>query len=78
MSHHTCSAEQIPAATEHSNVLAHLRRGDSIEATGLDGIYYRGIVNEVAPQLGVVWIDEGPLGLRTMLDSGEHVVRVIA
>jgi hypothetical protein len=77
MSRNTRSADRIRAATEHSDVLTHLRRGDSIEATGLDGIYYRGIVNEVAPQLGVVWIDEGPLGLRTMLDSREHVIRVI-
>lgn len=77
MSRPIVSTTPMPEAAEHSDVLVHLRHGDLVEAKSADGTFYHGSVCQVAPKLGVVWIDEAPLGLRKMLDSGDYVIRVV-
>lgn len=54
-----------------------LRRGDQIEATGPDRVRYRGRVEETAPEMGVIWITDEPLGNRSMLDTIDYSIRVI-
>ncbi|WP_139007256.1 hypothetical protein [Arthrobacter crystallopoietes] len=55
-----------------------LRRGDQVEAIAPDKVRHRGRVEETAPEMGVVWITEEPLGNRTMLDAVDYSIRIIS
>lgn len=49
--------------------------GEFVEAESRSGLRFRGLVDDIAPEFGVIWIFEDPLGNRRMLDLGEYSVR---
>lgn len=73
----TSSMEQEAIAAECSDDVSILNRGELIEATGPHGNYYHGEVDEIAPGMGIVWINDRSLGFRKMLDSDDYAIRVI-
>ncbi|AUI53794.1 hypothetical protein [Arthrobacter crystallopoietes] len=48
--------------------------GEFVEAKSRSGLSFRGLVDDIAPESGVIWIFEDPLGTRRMLDLGEYSV----
>jgi len=54
--------------------VAELLPGDEIEATDYR-VRYRGVVEDLAPALSVVWIRESSSGARRMLDTVEYAIR---
>ncbi|WP_139007078.1 hypothetical protein [Arthrobacter crystallopoietes] len=71
------SPVERPPASARLDDVSSLRRGDRIEATGPDRIRYHGRVEEIAPEVGVLWIKEEPLDTRKMLDTSDYSIRVI-
>lgn len=55
--------------------LSALRPGDHLEAWENGMLRHAGVVEEVAPDLGVVWIRERGLGARKMLSADQHCLR---
>ena len=55
--------------------LSTLRPGDHLEAWEHGMLCHAGVVEEVAPELGVVWIREPGLGARKMLSVDQHQLR---
>lgn len=51
--------------------VACLRAGDHVEVRHWETLRHHGVVDEVCSRLGVVWILEGPLRERTMVDAAE-------
>jgi hypothetical protein len=68
--------EQAAAVAERINDVTILHRGDLIEAMGPSGNYYHGEVDDISPPMGIVWIIDGSLGFRKMLDAEESDIRV--
>ena len=52
-----------------------LRPGDSLGAWENGMLCHTGVVEEVAPELGVVWIRERGLGAGKMLSADQHCLR---
>lgn len=69
--------EQAPIVTARINDVAILHQGDLVEAVGPCGNYSQGEVDDISPSMGIVWILDGSLGLRRMLDAAESDIRVI-
>lgn len=63
-------------ATEISRIrdLGTLRRGDIVEAHRRDEVHYRGLVEDTAPGLGVVWIRDDSDGRRAILHIDEYAI----
>lgn len=55
--------------------LSTLRPGDHLQAWEHGLLCHSGVVEEVAPELGVVWIREPGLGGRKMLSADQHQLR---
>lgn len=55
--------------------LSTLRPGDHLQAWEDGMLCHAGVVEEVAPALGVVWIREPGLGARKMLSVDQHQLR---
>ncbi len=55
--------------------LTQIRPGDHLEAWSQAVVRHRGIVEEAAPGLGVVWIRESGIGERRMLASDTFELR---
>ena len=56
--------------------LSTLRPGDHLQAWEHGMLCHAGVVEEVAPELGVVWIREPGLGARKMLSADQHQLRM--
>ncbi|AUI53759.1 hypothetical protein [Arthrobacter crystallopoietes] len=76
MSSETSPVER-PSASARLEDVSGLRRGDRIEAVGPDRVRYNGRVEEIAPEVGALWIMEEPLGTRKMLDTIDYSVRIV-
>ena len=55
--------------------LAAVQPGDRLEAWCQEMIHHQGIVEEMVPRLGVVWIREDGTGERKMLDTTDFDFR---
>lgn len=60
------------------HVLERLRPGDRIQAWERGMLRCTGVVDMVAPELGVVWILESGIGARRMLSVDQYDVRLCA
>lgn len=54
--------------------LATLRRGDQVEAHLRNEVHYRGLVEDTAPGIGVVWIRDDADGSRAILHAEEYAI----
>lgn len=54
---------------------AQVRAGEVVEAWMGGMLRHRGVLEEIAPQIGVVWIQELGTGMRIMLDLTETDIR---
>ncbi len=54
--------------------VSELRAGDNVEIRAWDMVRYRGEVDAVCPQLGVLWVLDGPLRNRVMIQACEYTV----
>jgi hypothetical protein len=57
--------------------LSGLRRGDNVEVRRNGITHYFGQVDSVAPDLGVLWINEGVAGYRKMLETVDYTVWLV-
>jgi hypothetical protein len=57
--------------------VSNLRLNDRIEATGPDGVRHCGLVEEISPEMKVVWINEEPSGIRRMLDTCDYSIHIV-
>lgn len=55
--------------------LAFVEPGDRLEARRQGTTHYQGIVEQLVPRLGVVWIREAGTGERKMLDTADFDLR---
>ena len=55
--------------------LSALRPGEHLEAWENGMLCHTGVVEEIAPELGVVWIRERGLGARKMLSADQYCLR---
>ncbi|NMR32522.1 hypothetical protein [Crystallibacter degradans] len=71
------SPVERPSPSARIDDVSSLSRGDRIEAIGPDRVRCHGRVEEIAPEVGVLWIKEEPLDTRRMLDTSDYSIRVI-
>ncbi|MEX3510784.1 hypothetical protein VVR84_14700 [Kocuria carniphila] len=65
MAHHREHATRI-------HDLARLHPGDTLEARRYGTVRYRGVVEEVAPHLDILWLRHGSWRERTILEAAEY------
>ena len=70
-------AETTGREPDHGSTcqLSALRPGDHLGAWENGMLCHAGVVEEVAPELGVVWIRERGLGARKMLSADQYCLR---
>lgn len=54
--------------------VSELRAGDVVEIRMWETVHCRGEVDALCPQLGVVWVLDGPLRNRMMVQASEYTV----
>lgn len=59
------------------DVLAQLRPGQVVEAWRGDQLTHSGVVEEVMPELELLWIRESVLGARQLIELQEYELRPI-
>lgn len=70
---------QVHGRSTRVNDLRELRPGDVIEARQWDTTYYRGEVEDTAPELGVLWLlEESTFRSRKMICTQDYTLWVVS
>jgi hypothetical protein len=71
MNHHDTTA-----ASSLIHDLRQVRVGDHLEAVSQTGAHHQGIVEDIAPHAGVVWVRDSGIGERMMLATDTFKLRI--